>query len=106
MKDVQHHALAGFGLLGQGPGPLDDPGVQLLGQLLGTVKLQSKAAADVSHAAQRERDIEHPGAPQQIERVALYIKGENGQQGPHPEPGCDGAGKEQQPGGFVPAQVG
>ena len=105
MEDVQHHALAGLGLLGESLCPLHHPGVQFPGQLLGAVELEGKAAAHKRHAAQRKGNIEHPGAAQQVKRVALREKRKDGQQRPHPEPGGHGAGKKQQPRRLIAAAV-
>ena len=64
MENVQHHAFPGLSLLRQGLCPLNDPGIQLPGQLLRPVKLQGIPAADVGHAAQSKRSIVDPGTPE------------------------------------------
>ena len=75
VEDVQHHALAGLGLLGQGAGAVGHTLVQLPRQLLGAVKLQREPAADEGHAAQGEGNIVDAGTPHHIEADALREKG-------------------------------
>ena len=74
VKDIQHHALAGFALLGQGAGALVDPFIQLPGKLLGAVKLKGKLAADKDHTAQCEGQIEDAGAADEVEPEGLEKK--------------------------------
>ena len=100
MENVQHHAFPGLGLLRQGLCPLNDPGIQLPGQLLRPVKLQGIPAADVGHAAQSKRRIVDPGTPEQVEKHALLKKRHvhARQDHPYPEANGDGTGKQHQQG--------
>ena len=95
MENVQHHAFPGLGLLRQGLCPLNDPGIQLPGQLLRPIKLQGIPAADVGHAAQSKRRIVDPGTPEQVEKHALLKKRHvhARQDHPYPEANGDGTGK-------------
>ena len=101
VEDVQHHALAGFTLLGQGAGALDHPLIQLPRQMLGAVELQCEPAADEGHAAQREGNVVDAGAAHQIKPDTLRKEGkiQPRQDDPRPQPGGYRVGEEQQQNG-------
>ena len=98
VEDVQHHALARLGLLGQGAGAVGHALVQLPRQLLGAVKLQGEPAADEGHAAQGEGNVVDAGTPHHIEADALREKGElqPRQNDQHPQADRCRAGEEEE----------
>ena len=99
VEDIQHHAFACFGLLGQGLGALGHPQIQFPGQLFCAVKLQRKPPAYKDQASQRKRKIKESGAADQVKTPGLYKKIglQPRQQGPYPQPRCDGTRHQEQP---------